>query len=265
MADEIVNNEEVVEESPVQDEAGTIEIPDEVEADEKAEETSDDSDELSEEDVKLAKSLLKNLRDPGKGKQTAAELAKAFGVTLEVDKKGEVTAVDKKTGEEVDIDALVNENLPEGWKTMGPILSKILAQYRDKVIAPKLTKNDIEKHTERSESAVEFLKNKYKDVDTLGDAMNEISQSVRPSKLETQADYNRYAEQIYKLAKGSVGDNGNTSLNLANIVKKTINNAKRATPGPSDVTRVKQDIHAKTPDEAVSLALRTLAGQSRKK
>lgn len=225
-------------------------------------ETEDlDTDDLSESDLAIAKEMYKALRDPKRNKTTVQNLAKNLGLSLgEGTVKTETKAEDTQ-GKQVKISDLVDENIPESWKPLAPILTKILENYQAQFVDPKFTQTEGNLHNERSTNALDWARDKYKDFDNYAQEMTEISQEMPPGKLTSQRDYNRYAERVYLLAKGSSSGEGNIADILAKTVNKTVKNAKRAKPGPSDVNRTKSDVTAKTPRDAIAMAMKELQSQ----
>lgn len=259
MADTDVKTEntENVEETVVEETQPTEET---VEETEDGEETSEENDEEeSEEDKVLSRNLLKALRDPNRSESVIRNLAKNLGIKIGGDDvKDETKAVDKATGKVKSISELVDKHLPPQWKPMSQFLTAVLEEFQSEYVETKLQKTETDKHQERSDAAIEYLNNKYKDVAQYESKMAEIGADMAPSRLGNQKDYNKYIERIYQLAKGGSSDDGDINTRIAKAFGKTVKNAKRAKPGPSDVNRVKQDNTAKTPREAIAQAMEQL-------
>lgn len=260
MADQI---EETVEETVDQNEEVVEEITEEtveeeiVETEDNEGESEEESDELSDEDVATAKELIKKLRTPGDREALVKSLAEQFGIKFGVEKKDETVVQDKTTKTKRSIKDIVDEKLPPQWKAMGPILTEVLESINSEYIAPQFTATQEEKHLERVEAARAWAVEKYSDYEALGPKMAEIAQEVAPAKLNNLDDYKKYVDRIYKLAKGSDSD-GSLASKVAKIVQKTNKNAKRAKPGPSDVSQARNTVTAKTPEEAIKLAMKQL-------
>jgi hypothetical protein len=222
------------------------------------EEGSGEEDDLSPDDVALAKSLMRALRDPSKNVSVIKNLATTLGIELGGSNvKSETKAVDSETGKKRTIAQLVDENLPPEWKRMAPVMTALLENFQAQYVEDRFKQTTEEKHNERSNAALAHMAGKYKDYKAVEPRMLELAKDLQPGALRTQDDYNRYLERLYVLAKGT--GEGNLNSKISQALGKAVDNAKRAKPGPSDVSRVKQDVVAKTPAEAVRMAMRQLS------
>lgn len=244
---EVTPDDKAVEETVVEETTTDTDQP--------AEKTADD---LTEEDLEVAKEIYKSLRDPKKSESAIRNLAKTLNIKLEQDASKPSQVTDKDTGKKVSIKELVDSKLPPAWKAMGPMMAEILEAYQSEFVEKQFTKTQLNQHEERSVNAIEYGRTTYEDFSAYESTLEELSRELPPGKLDTQKDYNRYIDNLYTIAKARSGGNGNVNDKLAKLFGKTVKNAKRATPGPSDVNRVKVDNTAKTPMEAIKQAMAEL-------
>ena len=254
--EEIVQDQEVVEEEEVSsDPSETTEEEDEEET-----ETDDEDGGLSEEELKTAKQLLRQLKNGDTAKETVLALAKTFGIELgNVTKPSDTTNTKPSEAKQRKAIAdIVNAEIPDNFMPLRGMLTKILTEINAEYIESQHTVSQEEKHRERTEAAREWAVSKYEDFEELGPVMAKIAQNVAPARLNTMQDYKDYIDTIYKAAKASHGGNKDLATKLSKIVQKTKNNAKRAKPGPSDVSSTKGDVKVNTVEDAIRLAEKQL-------
>ena len=226
--------------------------------------TDDNDDDV---DIEVAKELYRKLNNPNTAPQVLKNLSKTLGVNLvqEVKERAAEGELGETKAEQIkSIQELLDEELPPAWKAFGPVLAKSLEKIIAVHINPKFQKTTAERDNERAVNALTWLSKEYPDADTLVEEMQAVGKFIKPGKLETQADYNRYIKLVYLTAKADSGKTSDGKVNdkVAKALGRGVSNAKRALPGPSDVSRVKTSDKYKTPMEAIQAAMKAMEKES---